>query len=320
MEVETKGLYDDSAAPSGGVADENESENEDHTAVPVGSPDLYSASAQLKFLSHNSAANAELFWQIHDEARRTSFSSESSSVRSSSVGPANPALQAPTGTGLVYVHVVRPTDTLISVQLTYKIDPVVIRRSNRLWSHDTIQTRASVLLPVEHCNIPLQCHLRAERDSKSEVRGVPSNAMLLGWSTVEGVGNHVEVCAVPCKQLGYFPAAGSKRSAVPVLDSSISIAPPRSSVDSNYSFMSTATTDSTATTSSRTSTKTLADTPASDSSGDETSRSSGTGGFSSFGSALSKYVRGLSLKDKTATKQPQKTGETFEMIPDEEMY
>ncbi|KAK7208458.1 hypothetical protein BZA70DRAFT_273777 [Myxozyma melibiosi] len=212
----------------------------DHSVSPLELPSstIYSASAQLRFLADSSAANAELFWQLQSEARRSSFSSTSSSASSpassaarataSTAPPSAAAPTAPPGTALVYIHAVRPTDTLPSILLTYKTDAATVKKTNRLWANDAIQTRASLMLPTDKCAIPLQCHLRAEKGQLSNFKGVPAGSSLVGWAIVDGVGQHVEVCAVPCARLGYFPS----RSAVSVATSASASSSPRISVDS----------------------------------------------------------------------------------------
>ncbi|OBT73974.1 hypothetical protein VF21_05967 [Pseudogymnoascus sp. 05NY08] len=54
---------------------------------------------------------------------------------------------------LVYVHHVKPTDTLAGVILKYNCDPAVFRKANRLWPNDVIQFRKTVLVPVDACAV-----------------------------------------------------------------------------------------------------------------------------------------------------------------------
>ncbi|KAK9381070.1 uncharacterized protein V2V93DRAFT_370304 [Kockiozyma suomiensis] len=151
---------------------------------------VYSASAQLRFLADSAAANAELFWQL----------------RSADGDSCDSAVSAPPGCALVYVHEVRATDTLPAVVLTYNTDAATVKKTNRLWANDAIHSRATIMLPVDKCALPLQCHLRAEKGAMSSLRGIPAGSSLVGWGIVDGVGRHVEICAVPHSRLGYFPA------------------------------------------------------------------------------------------------------------------
>jgi len=57
------------------------------------------------------------------------------------------------GDALVYVHHVKPTDTLAGVILKYNCDPAVFRKANRLWPNDAIQVREVVLVPVDACAV-----------------------------------------------------------------------------------------------------------------------------------------------------------------------
>ncbi len=57
------------------------------------------------------------------------------------------------GDALVYVHKVKPQDTLAGVMIRYQCQPAVFRKVNRLWPNDNIQIRDHVFLPVEACAI-----------------------------------------------------------------------------------------------------------------------------------------------------------------------
>ena len=54
---------------------------------------------------------------------------------------------------LVYVHKVKPSDTLAGVLIKYGCQPEVFRKVNRLWPNDNIQIRTHVFLPVDACSI-----------------------------------------------------------------------------------------------------------------------------------------------------------------------
>ena len=54
---------------------------------------------------------------------------------------------------LVYVHIVKPADTLPGVMIKYNCQPNVFRRANRLWPNDSIQVRKIVVLPVDACGV-----------------------------------------------------------------------------------------------------------------------------------------------------------------------
>ncbi|KAF2489470.1 hypothetical protein BU16DRAFT_182591 [Lophium mytilinum] len=54
---------------------------------------------------------------------------------------------------LVYVHRVRPEDTLAGITIRYNCQPAVLRKANRMWPNDTVQTRKTIVLPVDACGV-----------------------------------------------------------------------------------------------------------------------------------------------------------------------
>ena len=54
---------------------------------------------------------------------------------------------------LVYLHKVKPEDTLAGVMIKYSCQPNVFRKANRLWPNDSIQIRRTVVLPVDACGV-----------------------------------------------------------------------------------------------------------------------------------------------------------------------
>ena len=54
---------------------------------------------------------------------------------------------------LVYLHNVRPNDTLAGITIKYKCELNIFRKANRLWPNDSIQIRKTVVLPVDACSI-----------------------------------------------------------------------------------------------------------------------------------------------------------------------
>lgn len=54
---------------------------------------------------------------------------------------------------LVYLHKVKPEDTLAGVMIKYSCQPNVFRKANRLWPNDSIQVRKTVVLPVDACGV-----------------------------------------------------------------------------------------------------------------------------------------------------------------------
>ncbi|KAL2012878.1 hypothetical protein VTN00DRAFT_403 [Thermoascus crustaceus] len=54
---------------------------------------------------------------------------------------------------LVYVHHVQPTDSLTGVTIRYGCQLAIMRKANGFWPSDSIQSRKTVLLPVEACSV-----------------------------------------------------------------------------------------------------------------------------------------------------------------------
>ena len=54
---------------------------------------------------------------------------------------------------LVYIHHVRPQDTLAGLSIKYNCEQAVLRKSNRMWPNDSVQTKQTVVLPVDACGV-----------------------------------------------------------------------------------------------------------------------------------------------------------------------
>ena len=54
---------------------------------------------------------------------------------------------------LVYLHKVKPEDTVAGVMIKYNCNAPVFRKANRLWPNDRIQIRKVVYLPVDACGV-----------------------------------------------------------------------------------------------------------------------------------------------------------------------
>ncbi|KAL2000767.1 hypothetical protein VTN02DRAFT_2651 [Thermoascus thermophilus] len=86
---------------------------------------------------------------------------------------------------LVYVHHVQPTDSLTGVTIRYGCQLALMRKANGFWPSDSIQSRKTVLLPVEACSVkgrrirptdenpdPLgDNHANGERSSSEDLTG-----------------------------------------------------------------------------------------------------------------------------------------------------
>jgi hypothetical protein len=94
---------------------------------------------------------------------------------------------------LVYVHHVRPQDTLMGLTIRYNCEASTLRKANRLWPNDPIQSRKTIVLPVDACAVKGRPvldpqHLPKEEDllvsetmSMHESPSTPTGAAPDGW-------------------------------------------------------------------------------------------------------------------------------------------
>jgi hypothetical protein len=54
---------------------------------------------------------------------------------------------------LVYVHHVKIGDTLAGLTIRYSCQPAILRRANRMWPNDPIQSRKLIMVPVDACSV-----------------------------------------------------------------------------------------------------------------------------------------------------------------------
>ncbi|KAF2152084.1 carbohydrate-binding module family 50 protein [Myriangium duriaei CBS 260.36] len=54
---------------------------------------------------------------------------------------------------LVYLHHVKPEDTLAGITIRYSCQANTLRRANRMWPNDTVQVRKVLTLPVDACGV-----------------------------------------------------------------------------------------------------------------------------------------------------------------------
>lgn len=77
---------------------------------------------------------------------------------------------------LVYVHQVKPQDTLAGLSIRFNCQLSILKKSNRMWSNDAIQTRTTIVLPVDACGVkgrPVSNPAVDQSDSTNE--GSPRN-------------------------------------------------------------------------------------------------------------------------------------------------
>ena len=169
----------------------------------------------------------------------------------------------------VYLHHVRKMDTLPLILLAYHISSPVLRKANRLWDTDSIQTRDILHLPVDECHItPETCpppiqnsgptkkaqHREDQRmqvdsyneasifdvheqtvDMIAENNGVTDEE----WVIIAGIGQ-VKIIALPAHNLSYFPSKQTpieRAMSQPTLDALVQSdkSVPRDSLESSIS-------------------------------------------------------------------------------------
>ncbi|WPG98704.1 Hypothetical protein R9X50_00149800 [Acrodontium crateriforme] len=54
---------------------------------------------------------------------------------------------------LVYVHHVQKNDTLAGITIKFNCSANMLRKANRMWPNDTVQSRETIILPVDACGV-----------------------------------------------------------------------------------------------------------------------------------------------------------------------
>ena len=149
---------------------------------------------------------------------------------------------------LVYVHQVQPNDSLTGVSIRYGCPLGVVRKANGFWPSDMIQSKQTVVLPVDACSIKGRPIRTAEKEKRPMFDlmddSPPGSSTLLPieqspysepepddldgpletgkstkpaqtwkhecWVEVDGFTERVELGRVPCRALGYFPRGRRK--------------------------------------------------------------------------------------------------------------
>lgn len=125
---------------------------------------------------------------------------------------------------LVYVHHVKPTDTMEGVVIAFNIPPGALRKANGMWSHDSVQSRRTLLLPVDECRVkgksvdlPDANNGNEAAKQAPEVEGANPGAVgeepaqedetpykHESYVTMEGIGQ-VEIARLARNKLSHFP-------------------------------------------------------------------------------------------------------------------
>ncbi|KAJ5143037.1 uncharacterized protein N7515_001824 [Penicillium bovifimosum] len=149
---------------------------------------------------------------------------------------------------LAYIHKVQPTDTITGVTIKYGCHAAVFRKANGFWPNDNIQSRNTVLLPVDACSVKGRPVLKEPVDllgsdkeedlSDSSIVPVDASAKRTysdqetsatetkdhgkhawkheSWVQMDGFPGPVEIGRVPRRALGFFPR--TRRKSTPYSD------------------------------------------------------------------------------------------------------
>ncbi|KAJ5447904.1 hypothetical protein N7445_002725 [Penicillium cf. griseofulvum] len=142
---------------------------------------------------------------------------------------------------LAYIHKVQPADTITGVTIKYGCQAAVLRKANGFWPNDNIQSRNTVLLPVDACSVkgrpipkepvdllsnndedPSDSSIAPvaastddtsiEHDTSTTASGVDGNHAWKheSWVHMDGFPKPVQIGRVPRRALGFFPRTRRK--------------------------------------------------------------------------------------------------------------
>ncbi|CAL5869448.1 uncharacterized protein PFLUO_LOCUS3677 [Penicillium psychrofluorescens] len=149
---------------------------------------------------------------------------------------------------LAYVHNVQATDSITGVTIKYGCQAAVFRKANGFWPNDDIQSRNTVLLPVDACTVkgrpaqpkdsvnllnnssydpledpkgssivppptPSPARTTFSRTSESERNRTWKHE---SWVQIDGFPAPVEIGRIPRRSLGFFPR--TRRKSIPYTD------------------------------------------------------------------------------------------------------
>lgn len=157
---------------------------------------------------------------------------------------------------LAYIHHVLATDSITGVTIRYGCQPAIFRKSNGFWPMDNIQSRKTVLLPVDSCSVkgrpvdpPGSGDLLDDDDARRKSLEDPNGSSIApvpgpdsprpfegqkspgateeaegdriwkheSWVQIDGFPAPVEIGRVPRRALGFFPR--TRRKSVSYTDS-----------------------------------------------------------------------------------------------------
>ncbi|KAH8928675.1 hypothetical protein BT69DRAFT_1346465 [Atractiella rhizophila] len=117
----------------------------------------------------------------------------------------------------VVVHKVTPADSLASLSLKYGIAPSIIRKYNRLWVQDSVQTKEVIYIPVHLSKVAANLllkppELERRRSGMTESDADPPTPSSSASELPETEENsHVTISTVPTSELSFFPPPSAPR-------------------------------------------------------------------------------------------------------------
>lgn len=158
----------------------------------------------------------------------------------------------------VYVHNVAPADTIAGVTIRYGCNPNTFRKVNRFWPNDSIQTKQTVLLPIDACTVrgrrvpeesstdllnsssvpqklqdpgtsmmksPIHTRTSSQSSNPSIIPDQEDAWIHSHWVQIENFPDTVSVARISRRALGFFPPARRKSVSFSDLSPSISRSP-----------------------------------------------------------------------------------------------
>ncbi|KAJ5890815.1 uncharacterized protein N7473_007043 [Penicillium subrubescens] len=156
---------------------------------------------------------------------------------------------------LAYIHPVQATDSITGVTIKYGCQPTIFRKANGFWPNDNIQSRKTVLLPVDACSVkgrpvpPAEVDLLtidsedasgssitpavASTNSSMSSQKVPGTADTdsnqiwkhESWVNIDGFPSAVQIGRVPRRALGFSHARVENLRAIPMQNLSMMTLP-----------------------------------------------------------------------------------------------
>lgn len=139
---------------------------------------------------------------------------------------------------LAYIHQVQPMDSMTGVTIKYGCQVAVFRKANGFWPSDSIQSRKTVLLPVDACTVKgrpirnnepvdllgpdtedasgssITPNAEDQPSDQQNTNSLEAEANRIwkheSWVDVDGFSSPVQIGRVPRRALGFFPRTRRK--------------------------------------------------------------------------------------------------------------